>query len=303
MEGVSLAVVALGLFAVPELYELLRKDRAIARTVQALDPGQNWEGVKAFWANRWLSLRSALLGAGIGIIPGVGGAVVDWIAYGFARQSSRNPEQFGHGDIRGVIAPESANNAKSAGALVPTLLFGLPGSGSMAILLGGLAVLGYIPGPTMISEYLPVSLMMIWGLIIANIIACAGAFAFARFIAKLTLVRGRVLVPLAMPIIIVAAHQWSFHHGDLIKLGVFALLGLFMMKGGIPRAPFLIGFVLSMSLERYLRISLSLYGFGFLARPGVIILGAFTVAVIVFFLIQSVKERKLVHSRAAREEE
>lgn len=294
MPGISLAIVALGLFAIPELLELLRHDRKIARTSITLPRGQNLAGLKAWFANRWLSLRMALLGSALGTIPGVGGAVVDWVTYGIAAQTSKNPENFGRGDIRGVIAPESANNAKEAGTLVPTLLFGIPGSGSMALLLGGLSIAGFVPGPQMLQANLPVTIMMIGALILANIIACAAAIILSRPIAKLTLVRGSVLVPLILPVIIVAAYQWERHFGDVISLAAFGALGFAMMKCGVPRAPFLIGFVLSDSIERRLMITLNRFGLEFLFRPGVLLITAFTLAVIALSLRRSLRNSRAV---------
>src|SRR5699024_4858012 len=97
-----------------------------------------WLGVRDTLRNWWLVIRSSMLGCLIGIIPGLGGAVIDWITYAHAVQTSKDKSRFGKGDIRGVIAPEAANNAKDGGALVPTLIFGIPGSGGTAVILGGL---------------------------------------------------------------------------------------------------------------------------------------------------------------------
>ena len=112
-------------------------------------------------------VRSSL-GVAVGVIPGLGGSVVDWIAYGHAVQTTKNKEKFGSGEIRGVIAPESANNAKEGGGLVPTLLFGIPGSGSMAIFIGALALLGQgelEPGQQMLTEDLDVTYAIVWMLV------------------------------------------------------------------------------------------------------------------------------------------
>lgn len=301
MPGISLAIVALGLFAIPELLQLLRNDRAVARAFATLPRGQNLAGLKAWFENRWLSLRMALIGTALGTIPGVGGAVVDWVTYGIAAQTCRNAENFGRGDIRGVIAPESANNAKEAGTLVPTLLFGIPGSGSMALLLGGLSIAGFVPGPQMLQANLPLTIMMIGALIVANIVACAAALALSRPIARLTLVRGSVLVPLVLPLIIVAAYQWERNFGDIVALAAFGILGFIMMKSGVPRAPFLIGFVLSDGIERSLMITLNRFGWEFLYRPGVFLIGAFTLVVIGLSVRQSLRSsraRKVQQLRA-----
>ena len=119
-------------FAIPEICDLLRKNKTIATKEEPL--GKGWaQGLFDTIKNKWLVFRCSVIGTMVGILPGLGGSVVDWIAYGHVVQTSKDKSQFGKGDIRGVIAPESANNAKEGGGLIPTLLFGIPGSGSMAV--------------------------------------------------------------------------------------------------------------------------------------------------------------------------
>src|SRR4029077_4670137 len=136
-DGVPLVPVVLGLFALPELCDL-----AVARTSIASDMRYNatagmWQGAKDCFTNWWLVLRCSWIGAAFGAVPGIGGAVIDWLAYGHAVRTEKGAAQsFGKGDVRGVIAAESANNAREGGALVPTVAFGVPGSAGMAILLG-----------------------------------------------------------------------------------------------------------------------------------------------------------------------
>ena len=131
-DGLKLVIVGLGIFAIPEIISLLRRDRAISSEPQM---GAGWlDGVRDWFANIWLSVRCSIIGVVVGVIPGLGGSVVDWIAYGHAVQTTKDKSNFGNGEVRGVIGPESSNNAKEGGGLVPTLLFGIPGSGSMAIL-------------------------------------------------------------------------------------------------------------------------------------------------------------------------
>ena len=114
-------------------------------------------------------------GGSVGALPGLGGTVVDWIAYSHAKQTIKDPKTLGTGDIRGVIAPESANNAKEGGALIPTILFGIPGSGNKVLLLGGLILVGIEPGIEMVTTQLDITYLIIWSLAVANIFeqACA----------------------------------------------------------------------------------------------------------------------------------
>ena len=135
-DGLKVVTIGLAAFAIPEICDLLRKNKTIATKEEPL--GKGWaQGLIDTLKNKWLVFRCSMIGTLVGILPGLGGSVVDWIAYGHVVQTSKDKSQFGKGDIRGVIAPESANNAKEGGGLVPTLLFGIPGSGSMAVFLGG----------------------------------------------------------------------------------------------------------------------------------------------------------------------
>ncbi|MEX2643981.1 MAG: tripartite tricarboxylate transporter permease, partial [Acetobacterales bacterium] len=143
-DGIPLVIVGLGMFAVPEIVDLLRRHGTISQTSEL---GRGWmHGLRDTIRHWWIVLRCATIGVLVGALPGLGGSVVDWIAYGHVVQTSKDRSGFGSGDIRGVIAPESANNAKDGGALIPTLLFGIPGSGSMALLLGGFILIGIEPG-------------------------------------------------------------------------------------------------------------------------------------------------------------
>ena len=169
-DGLKLVIVGLGIFAIPEIVALLRKDKAISDR-QVL--GGGWiEGIKDWWANKWLSARCSLIGVTVGVIPGLGGSVVDWIAYGHTIQTAKGKDQFGKGDVRGVIGPESSNNAKEGGGLVPTLLFGIPGSGSMAIFIGALALLGngIDVGPSLLESNLDFVYSIVWLLALANVV-------------------------------------------------------------------------------------------------------------------------------------
>ena len=145
------------------------------------------------------------MGCIVGALPGLGGSIVDWIAYGHAVQTTKNRELYGTGDVRGVIAPESANNAKEGGALVPTLLLGIPGSGSMAILLGGLVLIGIDPGVEMVTDNLDLVYLVIWSIAVANVVGAGICFALSPQIAKLTTIRYVLLAPFMLGIVFFAA--------------------------------------------------------------------------------------------------
>ena len=162
-DGIPIVILGLGMFAVPEIVDLLRRSGSISTSGTL---GHGWlQGLRDAVRHKWIVLRCSLIGCIVGALPGLGGSVVDWIAYGHVIQTSRNRESFGTGDVRGVLAPESANNAKEGGALIPTLLFGIPGSGSMAILLGGFVLVGVEPGLDMVTENIDLTFVMILSLI------------------------------------------------------------------------------------------------------------------------------------------
>jgi len=269
--GIPLAVVALGLFAFPEMMDLLAAGGSISNA-QKLS-GSWMQGVKDALNNKWLIFRSAILGAIVGFIPGLGGSVVDWISYGQAKQTCKNTENFGKGDIRGVIAPESSNNAKEGGALIPTLLFGIPGSGTTAILLGGLSLMGLQAGPRLLTSELPLTMSIIWTLVLANIFGAGACLLLSKPIARLSTIPAKKLVPFLLVLLMAGAYQSTRHWGDFIAFVAIGLLGWAMKQLDWPRPPLLIGFVLAVSAERYLWISMSRYGFVWLGRPGVLAIG------------------------------
>ena len=271
-DGLPLVVVALGIFAIPEIVDLLRKDRAISESGVL---GAGWlEGVKDVWRNKFLCVRSAGLGALIGAIPGMGGSVVDWIAYGHVVQSSKDKSMFGKGDIRGVIAPESANNAKEGGALMPTLLFGIPGSGSMAVFLGGLVLLGVEAGPSMVTSDIDLTYTIIWSLALANVLGAGLCLLLAAPIARLTTVPFALLAPFMIAVISFAAFQATRQVMDLWMLFACGILGVLFRRYGWSRPAFLIGFVLAPQAETYLIMAVQFYGWEMFLRPGVLIIGA-----------------------------
>lgn len=270
LNGVPLAVLALGLFAFPEMIDLLRKKKTISE-MEKLGAG-TFQGIKDAVKNKWLVLRSAVLGAVVGFIPGLGGSVVDWISYGVGKQTVKDNQNFGKGDIRGVIAPESSNNAKEGGALIPTLLFSIPGSGTTAILLGGLILLGLQAGPALVTSDMDVMLTIIWTLAIANVVGATACLLLNKQISKLTLIPASKLVPFLLVILLVGAYQSTRSFGDIVFFLVIGLVGWVMKQLDWPRPPLLIGFVLAAGAERYLWLSMSRYGTEWLLRPGVLVL-------------------------------
>ncbi|TRW99400.1 tripartite tricarboxylate transporter permease [Paracoccus sp. M683] len=258
VDGFQLVIVGLGIYAVPEIVSLLRQDRPIA---EGGSLGDGWgQGVRDWWQNKWLSLRCAVIGVIVGVIPGLGGSVVDWLAYGSAVQTAKDKSQFGQGDIRGVIAPESSNNAKEGGGLVPTLIFGIPGSGSMAIFLGGLALLNMTPGPQMVRNNLDITYTIVWSLALANVFGAGLCIILSKYIARMTTIRFTVIAPYLFMIIAFAAFQSRQSALDLAALVGIGLIGILLRRFDFSRPAFLIGFVLSNQTEIFVNQAFQIAG-------------------------------------------
>jgi TctA family transporter len=273
-DGLPLTPMLLGVFALPELCDLLISRLAIAAggEKQSVYKGQ-WQGVKDCFQNMWLILRCSWIGGGIGSIPGIGGAVIDWLAYGHALKTEKGAsETFGKGDVRGVIASESSNNAKEGGALVPTIAFGVPGSASMAILLGAFLMHGLVPGPDMLTKNLSITYSMVWSVALANILGAGMCYAFSPQFAKLATLRYTLILPAVLSIVYIGAFEASRDWGDLYSLLFFGLVGWLMKQFKWPRPPLILGVVLGDTIERYLFISIERYGVSWFARPVVAIL-------------------------------
>ena len=293
-DGLKVVTIGLAAFAVPEICDLLRKNAKIATKDEPL--GKGWlQGLKDTIREKWIVLRCAGIGTMVGILPGLGGSVVDWIAYGHVVQTARDKSNFGKGDIRGVIAPESANNAKEGGGLVPTILFGIPGSGSMAVFLGGLTLLGIEPGPALIEEDLQFTYVMVWSLALANVIGAGMCFAISSKVAKITTIPYGILAPFMIMIICFAAFQVTRSIYDLYTLIILGAFCTLMKSYNWPRPALLIGFVLSDTLETYLYQAVQIYDWNFLTRTSVITIFVITL-ISVFLGMRTKKEKTVTHS-------
>jgi TctA family transporter len=274
-EGLPLVPVVLGLFALPELADLAIARTAISAKIKYDAKSGMWQGAKDCFTHWWLVLRCSWIGAGLGAVPGIGGSIIDWLAYGHAIRTEKGAQQtFGTGDVRGVIASESSNNAKEGGALIPTVAFGVPGSAGMAILLGAFLIHGLVPGPDMLSKNLNITYSMVWSIAIANILGAGLCYLFSGQFAKLATLRYTLILPSVLGIIYIGAFQGSRHWGDLYSLLIFGILGWVMKQVKWPRPPLLLGLVLGEIIERYMFISVERYGISWMARPVVVALFA-----------------------------
>jgi putative tricarboxylic transport membrane protein len=274
-DGLPIVPLALGMFAMPELADLAISRKTIADEAKKENMQGQWEGVKDVFSHKFLVLRCALIGSGLGSIPGIGASVIDWIAYGHAARTEKGAaDTFGSGDIRGVIASESSNNAKEGGSLVPTIAFGVPGSASMALLLSAFLLLDIPPGEEMLTTKLDLSYTLVWSVAIANIIGAGVCLMGAHHLAKISVIRIGILVPIVLSVVFIGVYQASRVWGDFAAMFIFGLLGWLMKRFGWPRPPLVLGFVLGGLIENYLFISVERYEWAWLGRwPVMIILG------------------------------
>jgi TctA family transporter len=243
--GIGLVPLLIGIFAIPEAIALAVEGGTIAKAGTVIKGmGDVWKGAKDTFRHWTIWLRSTIIGYIIGIIPGVGAMAATFIVYGQAKQTSKHPEKFGTGIVEGVIAPESANNAKEAGALLTTLALGIPGSAAMAILLGAFLMLGLIPGPEMMTEHLDLSLTLLLVIVAANLLGIAICFPAAPHLAKVAYMPSRILVPVVLVIALVGVFALRELFNDVIVTAIFSVLGIAMRRFGFNRPALVLGFVL-----------------------------------------------------------
>ena len=293
-DGINIVVIAVGLFGFSEIIDLgSRGGKAmISETPIHMRWGAMWDGSKAVFREWWLTLRTSLIGAFIGLIPGIGGETASWVCYGHAVQTSKNNENFGKGDIRGVIGVEAANNSKEGGALLPTLVFGIPGSAGMAVLLGAFLILGITPGPTMVVEHLDMVWGMVWVLIIGNIFGALSLYPICAYMGNLAFLRASLLIA---PIVVLAATgaysvrgEWT----DLVLTFLFMFVGFGMKKFKFNPVPLLLAFILGRLAENYLVKTITIFGIAFLKRPIVLVLLILMIISLGYTLWATSKEKK-----------
>jgi putative tricarboxylic transport membrane protein len=272
LDGLSISIIALGIFGIPAAMDLAVKKLGVEQEPAPLS-GKLLDGVKDTLREWWLVVRCSFIGVWVGIVPGIGSSVVDWLAYGHAAQSSKDGgEFFGKGDVRGVIAPESANDAKDGGDLITTLLLGFPQGVVTALFIVALLGWGYLPGPELIKKTPEVIYSIVWIQGIAGIIGTLIGFVLSAPLAKLALVRYSIMVPTIFVFVLMGAFSVTRDPADLLTVVIFGTMGYFMRRFGYPRPALILGLVLGTLMETYLYRSMASYGFSWLTRPAVVVL-------------------------------
>jgi putative tricarboxylic transport membrane protein len=291
-DGIGIVPLVVGLFGGAEVLQIMLSRRSIARVdaerAALSGVGQGVRDVFRHWA---LVIRSSAIGTGVGIVPGLGGTVAQFMAYGAAQQSSKAPEMFGKGSIEGVIAAGAVNNAKDSGSLIPTIGFGIPGGAGSAVLLSAFLIVGLNPGQEMLTTSLDVTFSMIWITVLANAIAVAAAFLLLKPLARITFVSGPLLVPFLLLLLALGAYTANNSFADVLVMIGAAAVGVVCIRYDWPRVPFLLAVVLGSLAERYLFLSHSLFGWTWLTRPIVLMIGAATLLAILAPVIRRLRSR------------
>lgn len=278
-DGIQLMPFVAGLFAIPEILSGFKK----SQTSSLGDTkGQTWEGVKEVWANKWLALRGGFIGAFIGILPALGGAMADWMAYGQTVATTKNPKvPFGQGNIRGVIGPEGANNAQKATSMIPTVLFGIPGASFAAVLMSLFAYLNFELGSIDLMSDTKFFSSLTFGFMYGSIIVAVLCLLFNRYIAKIATIPYKYYFPFLLAFVTWACVQYTGGWEDYIILGGCSVLGLLAKSYRFSRPALLIGFILSTRIENLSIQMTTLYSIGDLVnRPIFITLVIATIGVL-----------------------
>ena len=303
-DGIPLVPTLTGMFAISQMMELALKGGAVASAGEAASKTISGvgSGIAAVFRHWPVLLRGSIIGTVIGAIPGLGGTVAAFISYTSVVQSSREPETFGKGNIIGVIAPESANNAKDGGSLIPTVAFGIPGSAETALFLGILVLHGIDPGPTILLYHE----REVYGLIVALTLSAVGAsvigLIFARWLVLITYVNVHVLVPVVVAVSLTGVYVLEGKPSDVILCLIMGILGYVMIRFDYPRLTLVIALVLGETAERSYHQTLMISDNQMLSfiigRPAATILLAATILTLFLPLMRKILARR-ARARAA----
>lgn len=270
--GFSLLPALIGLFAVSEIIKIsenkikpLKKTTLLTRNIKGFGVS-----IKEFLQQFKNFIRSALIGIGIGILPGLGGSTANIVAYATAKKQSKTPEKFGEGHPDGIVAPETANNAAVGGALVPLMALGIPGDTVTAMILGGLIIHGIQPGPLFFADNADVAYGIFAALLIANLFMILYLLFGIRLFVKILSVPRHILMPIIIVLCVVGAFADNNRVFDIYALVFFGILGYLLVKFEFPITPIILGFILGPIIEVNLRRGLmSTQGdfFPFLTSP------------------------------------
>lgn len=284
MANIQLIPVMIGLFGFPEIVKAFKKD--VKEDVIGMTKLEPKRGIMTVLKHFGAVFRSAIIGVGVGIIPGVGEDVGGWLSYWASKSRSKHPERFGQGEELGVISAETGNNSCIGGAIIPVLSLAVPGSAPAAVLLAAFLMHGYRPGPLLMTESPSFIYDVGIYLIFASIAMWALALVISKGTVKLLGVKKKYLMPVIYMLCVVGSYLISYNMFDVKVMFVFGLVGLALAAGGFPAAPFLLGVILGPMADSNLRRGLRLSDGSFAPMFGRPICIIFLIAIFLMVLSQ-----------------
>ena len=257
LEGLDFLVIALGLFAIAEVCSLVlnRKDKSVKDTHNIGSLKLDKQDLKDMSGPM---TRHSFLGFILGVLPGAGATIASFISYIFEKRLSKNPDEFGKGSVKGLAAPETANNAATSGAFVPLLSLGIPGSGTTAVMLGAFLVLGVQPGPMLMTDRPEIFWGVIASMYIGNIFLLIINLPLIPYFAKILKIPRPLLISLVIVFSVIGVYAISFNTFDLYMLLLFGVIGFLMRLFSFPAPPFILAFILGGMLEQSLRQAMTI---------------------------------------------
>jgi putative tricarboxylic transport membrane protein len=256
-DGIDFLVIIIGVYAVTEVYKNFKDINAVYK-LDSKTIGKVWIS-KEDWKRTWKPmLRNSPLGFVIGVLPGMGGSIATFMSYALEKNLSKHPEEFGKGAIEGLAAPEASNNACSCGAMVPLLTLGIPGSGTTAVMLGALMMLGVKPGPTLFTDHPEIAWGVIASMLLGNIILIIINLPLAIPLVQLLKVPTRIMLPLIMGLALIGTYFLNYSSMDFIIVMIAGVVGYLFSKLEIPLPPLVLALILGGSTEQNLRNSMVL---------------------------------------------
>jgi len=297
-DGIPLVPFVVGLFAVSELLSYAARGGSTVSTAKAADinwHGQVLTGVRDVVMRPLQSLRASVIGAGIGIIPGLGGGVASFMSYFVGMQRTREPELYGRGSVEGVIASETANDAKEGGALLPTVAFGLPGSPDMAILLGAFLLHGMQPGPLMLRDHLDLIYALLFGIVISQVATSGFGLLTTPWLARLSVLPSRWIAPFVLVLVFAGTYMVRANIWDVCMAVAAGIFGFFLRRFGFPLITIVIGYILGPLAEKSYLQSLQISDGSlmiFVTEPIALVLMVFTVGTIAAPIVMALRKRR-----------
>ena len=257
MGGIALIPALVGLFAITEVLAQIENDQDAGHIVQQKIALKDVvPKLSEYIENKWILVRSIIIGILVGACPGTGPTIASWMAYNEAKRSSKHPEKFGTGIPDGIIATESSNNAVTGGALIPLLTLGVPGDTVTAVLLGALMIQGLTPGPMLLAEHYDLVARLLWILIFANIAMLAAGLLGSKFAPKILQLPIKILMPLVSVLCITGGYASNNSYFDAAMVIAIGLGGYILSKFGFPVAPIVLGLILGPIIEPNMRRAL-----------------------------------------------